>query len=58
MFKKYFSCPHCNKQLINQSVWDSSIENENEFWCDNCDKIYILWEKDGDSLGIMEEDAI
>lgn len=49
---KYFICPHCGKQLINQNAWYQN-ENENEFWCDDCGKIYIL-EEDG---SYIEEDS-
>ena len=48
---KYFVCPYCGKQLINQNAWHSN-ENENEFWCDDCGKIYII-EEDG---SYIEED--
>lgn len=50
---KYFICPHCGKQLINQSMWYPN-ENENEFWCDDCGKIYII-EEDG---SYIEEESI
>lgn len=50
---KYFTCPHCNKQLINQNVW-YSCENEDEFWCDSCRKIYIIEE---DEFYYEEEDC-
>lgn len=38
---KYFYCPYCNKQLINQNAY-VHCDNENEFWCDDCGKIYIV----------------
>lgn len=41
----HFICPYCGKQLINQNAWYPN-ENENEFWCDDCGKIYII-EEDG-----------
>ena len=47
-----FICPHCGKQLENQRIY-FMCENENEFWCDRCRKIYIL-EEDGSY--IEEED--
>jgi transcription elongation factor Elf1 len=48
---KYFQCPHCGKQLINQNAY-YAMGNENEFWCDDCGKIFII-EANGE---IIEED--
>jgi transcription elongation factor Elf1 len=49
---KYFNCPHCNMQLENQNNFYPH-DNENEFWCHKCGKIYII-EEDGSY--IEEED--
>lgn len=49
---QHFMCPYCKKQLSNQNTWYPN-ENENEFWCDDCDKIYII-EEDG---SYIEEEA-
>lgn len=48
----HFQCPHCKQQLENQSRW-VVCQNENEFWCDKCNKNYIV-EKDN----VIEEDSI
>jgi hypothetical protein len=50
---KYFVCPHCGMQLENQRNFFDDIWNLNEFWCSDCDKIYII-EEDGE---IIEEDS-
>jgi uncharacterized protein YbaR (Trm112 family) len=40
-----FICPYCQKQLDNQALWYmEENQNANEFWCDDCGKIYILGE--------------
>lgn len=45
MIMKYFSCPHCGKQLINvNNFYD--CENENEFYCDDCRLTFVL-DEDG-----------
>lgn len=49
---KYFYCPHCNMQLENQNNYYPS-DNENEFWCHRCGKIYII---DEDGYVNEEED--
>jgi transcription elongation factor Elf1 len=41
---KTFTCPYCNKELENRSL---HIEGENEFYCDDCDKIFYI---EGNSL--------
>lgn len=47
---KYFICPHCNTQLFNQNrVYKHA--NPNEFWCEDCGKVYIINEKN-----IIEEE--
>lgn len=47
---KYLICPRCGKQLINQNAWFyEENQNENEFWCDDCGKIYII-EEDGSCI--------
>lgn len=48
---KYFICPHCDMQLENQRNFFDDILNLNEFWCHQCDKIYIIEEDE-----IIEED--
>ena len=48
----YFNCPHCGQRLENQSR-SVVCQNENEFWCDKCNKNYII-EKDN----VIEEDSI
>lgn len=46
----HFICPYCGKQLDNQAMWIyEENQNANEFWCDNCGKIYIL-EEDGSCI--------
>ena len=45
---KYFICPHCGKQLDNQALWYmEENQNANEFWCDDCGKIYIIEDEKG-----------
>ena len=41
MFIKYIQCPLCGKQLMNQSYW-IVMDNENEFYCDDCQKNIIV----------------
>lgn len=48
---EYFVCPHCGKQLLNQNLFHP-CDNLNEFWCDDCDKTYIIEENK-----VIEEDA-
>lgn len=48
----YFNCPHCGQQLENQCR-SVLCKNENEFWCDKCNKNYII-EKDI----VIEEDSV
>lgn len=50
---KYFSCPHCNKQLINLTHFPVAGAPENNFWCDDCNKEYIV-ENNGDYKEIEE----
>jgi transposase-like protein len=52
MIKK-INCPHCGKSIYNVNVWGEPNENLNEFYCDDCHKIYIL----EDDNTIIEEDA-
>lgn len=43
-----FICPHCQKQLDNQALWYmEENQNANEFWCDDCGKIYIIEDEKG-----------
>lgn len=49
---KYFVCPHCGKQLLNENLF-TKCDNVNEYFCDDCGKIYIR-ENDKDYI---EEDA-
>lgn len=42
---KYFICPHCGKQLINENYF-AECENENEYFCDDCGKTYIRESED------------
>jgi transcription elongation factor Elf1 len=49
MYIKHFICPYCGKELLNQNEF-VDCDNENEFWCDNCDITFI--EEDGE---IVEE---
>lgn len=50
---KYFNCPHCGIQLENQNNFYPH-DNENEFWCHKCGKIYIIEDENGSY--IEEED--
>lgn len=50
----HFICPYCGKQLDNQAMWISTPENANEFWCDDCNKIFYVEENTGKVL--IEED--
>ena len=50
---KHFICPHCGKQLDNQNTWCDN-ENANEFWCDDCGKVYIIEDDHGNYI---EEEA-
>lgn len=47
---KHFFCPYCDKELLNQNEF-IDCDNENEFWCDDCDITFII-EEDGE---IIEE---
>jgi transcription elongation factor Elf1 len=49
--QKYYVCKHCNKQLLNQNLFQP-CDNLNEFWCDDCGKTYIIEEN-----RVIEEDA-
>jgi transposase-like protein len=49
MYIKHFICPYCGKELLNQNEF-VDCDNENEFWCDNCEITFI--EEDGE---IVEE---
>lgn len=51
---QHFICPYCEKQLDNQAMWISAPENVNEFWCDDCNKIFYIEENTGKVL--IEED--
>jgi predicted RNA-binding Zn-ribbon protein involved in translation (DUF1610 family) len=43
----HFICPYCGKQLDNQAMWIyGENQNANEFWCDDCGRVYIE-EEDG-----------
>ena len=44
MYIKHFICPYCGKELLNQNEF-IDCDNENEFWCDNCEITFI--EEDG-----------
>ena len=45
---KYFICPHCGKQLDNQALWYSEEnQNANEFWCDDCGKVFVVEDEKG-----------
>lgn len=52
MLIKYILCPLCGKQLMNQNYWITK-ENENEFYCDECNYNIVI--EDNDGL-IMEEE--
>jgi transcription elongation factor Elf1 len=47
-YVKYFYCPYCNKELLNQNEF-IDCDNENEFWCDDCDNTYII-DEDGEVI--------
>lgn len=47
-YVKYFYCPYCNKELLNQTEF-IDCDNENEFWCDDCDNTYII-DEDGEVI--------
>ena len=47
-YVKHFYCPYCNKELLNQNEF-VECDNENEFWCDDCDNIYII-DEDGEVI--------
>lgn len=52
---KHFICPYCGKQLDNQAMWIyGENQNANEFWCDDCGRVYI--EEEGGSY--IEEEVI
>lgn len=38
---KYFFCPHCGKQLLNQNEF-VNCDNVNEFFCDDCNLVYVI----------------
>ena len=37
----YYPCPYCGKTLENQKAY-GWCENENEFYCDDCNKTYVI----------------
>ena len=39
----YYPCPYCGKTLENQKSY-GLCDNENEFYCDDCNKTYIIEE--------------
>lgn len=42
---QHFICPYCGLFLDNQALcYLEENQNANEFWCDNCGKIYIIEE--------------
>ena len=49
---KYFVCPHCGKQLLNENLF-RKCDNVNEYFCEDCGKTYIR-ENETDYI---EEDA-
>ena len=49
---KYFVCPHCGKQLLNENLF-TKCDNVNEYFCDYCGKIYIRSAENA----YIEEDA-
>lgn len=49
---KHFFCPYCGKQLDSQNFQYNDDRKEQEFWCDDCHKIFICAEGD-----YVEEDA-
>jgi transcription elongation factor Elf1 len=49
---KYFQCPHCGMNLMNQNLVQHFVENENEFYCHVCHKNYIIEDSE-----VTEEDA-
>ena len=51
-YVKHFICPYCEKELLNQNEF-IECDNENEFWCDPCDIIFII-DEDGE---VYEEQA-
>lgn len=46
-YLKYYYCPYCDKELMNQNEF-IECDNENEFWCDNCDITFI--EEEGELI--------
>jgi predicted RNA-binding Zn-ribbon protein involved in translation (DUF1610 family) len=38
----YFICPYCGKQLENQARYVVPGASENEFFCDDCGKVYVV----------------
>ena len=50
--QKYFICPHCGKQLLNENLF-RKCDNVNEYFCEDCGKTYIR-ENENDYI---EEDA-
>lgn len=49
---KTFKCPYCGKTLENQSHWIIDYKNKNEFYCDDCNKTYLV---DEDKNNFREE---
>lgn len=49
---KYFVCPHCGKQLLNENLF-RKCDNVNEYFCENCGKTYIR----ENGTNYIEEDA-
>jgi transcription elongation factor Elf1 len=47
-YVKYFYCPYCNKELMNQNEF-IECDNENEFWCEDCDTTFII-DEDGEVI--------
>lgn len=49
---KYFVCPHCGKQLLNENLF-RKCDNVNEYFCEDCGKTYIR----ENGTDYIEEDA-
>ena len=47
-YVKHFYCSYCNKELLNQNEF-IECDNENEFWCDDCDITFII-DEDGEVI--------
>ena len=45
---KYFWCPYCGMELINQNEF-VECDNENEFWCNICEITFIV-DEDGEVI--------